>query len=81
MSVEQEEHIEQGWDHPRDGSTFDDPLLECLVMLSRIEGRPMSADALKAGLPLVDYRLTPELFPRAAERAGLTSRLVRRPLS
>ncbi|MES9888915.1 MAG: ABC transporter transmembrane domain-containing protein, partial [Candidatus Sedimenticola sp. 6PFRAG1] len=81
MSSESEERAGQDWEHPQDGSTFDDPLLECLVTLSRLEGRPMSADALKAGLPLVDYRLTPELFPRAAARAGLTARVVRRPIS
>lgn len=58
-----------------------DPLLDCLVLLTEIEHRPMSADALRAGLPLVDNRLTPELFIRAASRAGMSSRIVERQLT
>jgi len=61
-------------------ATFDDPLLAALVGLSHLLERPASAEALKAGLPLVDGRLTPELAVRAAGRAGLSARLVRRPL-
>ncbi len=57
-----------------------DPLLECLVVMTKIKQKPYSGDALIAGLPLVDYRLTPQLFIRAAERAGLASRLVKRSL-
>ena len=34
-------------------------------------------DSLTAGLPLEDGRLTPALVPRAAERAGLTARVVK----
>ena len=59
----------------------DDPLLACLGILTRLLERPTSAEALKAGLPLADGRLTPELAVRAAERAGLTARLVRQPLA
>lgn len=55
-----------------------DPLLGCLVHLSKYFGRPYSANALKAGLPLVDDRLTPELFIRAADRAGLNARIAAR---
>ncbi len=58
----------------------DDPLLDCLVALTRIFERPQSAHSLSAGLPLVDSRLTPELFSRAAGRAGLSSRVQKRPL-
>lgn len=60
---------------------FFDPLLECLVVMTQLKQRPYSADTLKAGLPLVDNMLTPELFIRSAERAGLASRLVKRPLT
>ena len=60
---------------------FFDPLLESLVFLARLEGRPVTADALVAGLPLVDGFLTPELFPRAAGRAGLSARLMKRGLA
>ncbi|MCW8943125.1 MAG: type I secretion system permease/ATPase [Sedimenticola sp.] len=73
-----EEQLEQLWSHPRDGSTHDDPLLASLVILAKLEGRSFSAESLSAGLPLVDNQLTPELFPRAAARAGLSSRIVRR---
>ncbi|MCP4329558.1 MAG: type I secretion system permease/ATPase [Alphaproteobacteria bacterium] len=62
------------------GPTIDDPLLECLVILTALLERPHSGEALRAGLPLVHDRLTPDLFIRAAERAGLSSRLVRRKL-
>ncbi|MGB8274747.1 MAG: type I secretion system permease/ATPase [Alphaproteobacteria bacterium] len=58
----------------------DDPLADCLVMLTEIHGSPMSAEALKAGLPLVDNTLTPALFIRAAARAGLSARIVKRNL-
>lgn len=75
-----EENREQAWSHPRDGSTHDDPLLTALVILAKLEGRSFSEESLSAGLPLVDNQLTPELFPRAAARAGLSSRIVRRPI-
>ena len=58
-----------------------DPLLACLVFLTKHFERTLSRDALTAGLPLDDGRLTPSLFPRAAERAGLSARLIRRPLN
>jgi ATP-binding cassette subfamily C protein LapB len=57
-----------------------DPLLECLVALTRLHGQPRSHDALSVGLPLVNNLLTPSLFGRAARRAGLASKLSRRPL-
>ncbi|MEF8752945.1 MAG: type I secretion system permease/ATPase [Accumulibacter sp.] len=57
-----------------------DPLLACLVELTRLHGRPSTRAALSAGLPLGAERLTPSLFSRAASRAGMASRIVRRPL-
>ncbi len=59
---------------------FFDPLLECLVVMTQIKKRPYTSDALKAGLPLVDNRFTPDVFVRSAERAGLSARLVKRSL-
>ncbi len=64
-----------------DQSTVDDTLLGCLTILAKILDKPHSADALIAGLPLVDNKLTPKLFSRAAERAGLSSKIVKRPLN
>ena len=57
-----------------------DPLLACLVELTRLHGRPSTRAALSAGLPLEGGCLTPSLFARAASRAGLSSRIVRRAL-
>ncbi|BAP55902.1 ABC transporter [Thioploca ingrica] len=60
---------------------FDDPLLQCLVILTKLLSKPVSAEALKAGLPLVNNRFTPELFIRAAERAHLSAQLLKRSLA
>ena len=57
-----------------------DPLLDCLVELTRLHGRPSTRAALSAGLPLEAGCLTPSLFARAAARGGLSSRIVRRKL-
>ena len=58
-----------------------DPLLDCLVELTRVHGRPSTHAALSAGLPLGARGLTASLFPRAAARAGFSSKVVRRPLA
>jgi ATP-binding cassette subfamily C protein LapB len=57
-----------------------DPLLDCLVELTRIHGRPSTRAALSAGLPLSKQGLTPSLFARAASHAGFSSKVVRRNL-
>ncbi len=57
-----------------------DPLLECLMVAGKLYGKALSRDSLTMGLPLVDNRLTPDLFIRAAERGGLSAKLVRRPI-
>jgi len=51
-----------------------DPLLNALVYVSRYYGLSNSPEALISGLPLADGKLTPFLFPRSAERAGLVAR-------
>jgi len=66
---------------PAETATHADPLLDALVVMTRLHGKPFSPEALAAGLPLVDNRLTPSLLPRAAARAGLTARIVRKPLA
>jgi len=60
--------------------TVDDPLTDCLVQLGKLFNLPVSRTGLRAGLPLVDNRLTVDLFSRAADRAGLVARLLKRPL-
>lgn len=57
-----------------------DPLLECLVILTQLNHRPYSPNALLAGLPLVNQRLTPSLFVRAAERVGLEAKIFQKPI-
>ncbi len=68
------------WDPGRETDTHDDPLLDCLIQLSKLHGRSVSRTGLSAGLPLVHNRLTVELFTRAADRADLASRVLRKPL-
>ena len=68
------------WQESEKNLLFDDPLLQCLVILTKLLSKPVSAEALKAGLPLVNNRFTPELFIRAAERAHLSTQLVKRSL-
>ncbi len=61
--------------------TADDTLLGCLAILTTLLDRPMSVDALTAGLPMAGEAMTPDLFVRAATRAGISARLVHRPLT
>lgn len=62
---------------PDDGH---DSLLDCLVFLTQHYDHPFSHESLRAGLPLDEGRLTVDTFFRAAERAGLTCKLIKRPL-
>jgi len=59
----------------------DSALLSCLSILAGLLERPISTKALRAGLPLVDEQFTPDLFIRAAQRAGIVARLVKRDLA
>lgn len=59
----------------------DDPLLEALLFFGKIHSRAVNASGVVQGLPVVDGKLTPELFPRAAARCGFESKIVARPLS
>jgi ATP-binding cassette subfamily C protein LapB len=66
-----------------------DPLLECIAIFTKRYGRPVSIEALIAGLPVKKGAAGPELFAidsskglfsRVAQRAGFASRLTKRPL-
>ncbi len=59
----------------------DDPLLNCLVLVGKLHDRQLSSDMLIEGLPLVENRLTPRLFLRAATNAGFSAKIVKRPLN
>ncbi|WP_338415332.1 type I secretion system permease/ATPase [uncultured Sphaerotilus sp.] len=54
-----------------------DPLLDCLLEVCRLHGVNASRASLSAGLPLQDGRLTLGLAERAAQRAGMFSKLQR----
>ncbi len=56
-----------------------DDLAACLLLVAGQNGIATTRDALVAGLP-IDRALTPALFPRAAERVGLSARLSEVPL-
>ena len=73
--------IAEPWELPPEASHRCDPLLDCLALITRLLGKPWSPTALIAGLPVADDGLTPDLFVRAAERAGLSARVVQRPLA
>ncbi|KIP98265.1 MULTISPECIES: type I secretion system permease/ATPase [Pseudomonas] len=63
---------------PRD--RYDDPLLDSLLSLCSLHQKSVSRAMLTAGLPLPKQRLSAELLPRAAARAGLQGRWLRRSL-
>jgi len=68
------------WAIDLDETYPDDALLSCLMIITKYYQNPYSAAALSAGLPLVDNKLTPSLFERAAERAHLKSQIRKRKL-
>lgn len=57
-----------------------DSLLECLLLVVRAHGGTLTHEGATDGLPLVNNRLTPALFHRAAKRAGFSSKVVRKSL-
>ena len=61
--------------------SFDDPLLDGLLILCKLHGAAVSRASLSAGLPMAHQRLSLDLLPRAAARAGLQARLLRRGLA
>lgn len=72
--------IEPGSQHADPRASFDDPLLDGLLILCKLHGCNVSRGSLSAGLPLDKQRLNLDLLPRAAARASLQARLLRRPL-
>ena len=60
--------------------SFDDPLLDGLLILCKLHGANVSRASLSAGLPLNKQRLSLDLLPRAAARASLQARVLRREL-
>ena len=58
-----------------------DPLTDALLFLAAHHGRAISREALLANLPILDGRLTPALFNRAARKAGMEAEAVKRKLT
>ncbi|MGM0615470.1 MAG: type I secretion system permease/ATPase [Pseudomonadota bacterium] len=57
-----------------------DELLECLLSIASQHHHETTREALRAGLPLEEGKLTPGVVGRAAARADLTARIVKSPL-
>jgi ATP-binding cassette subfamily C protein LapB len=57
-----------------------DSLLGCLLLACRSHQITTTKDALIAGLPLRDGKMTPALFKRAAERENLAVTILKKPL-
>ncbi|THF61145.1 type I secretion system permease/ATPase [Pseudothauera nasutitermitis] len=55
-------------------------LLDCLILVTRAHGGVLTRESALAGLPVDAAGLTPSLFGRAAQRAGMTSQVVVQPL-
>lgn len=73
-----------------DNSYTSDPILESLVIFTKINGRPYSRDSLIAGLPIEEGKNTPtlfskynskSLFSRAASRAGFKTKVLKTKLT
>lgn len=58
-----------------------DPLLDALVLLTELYNRPQTRDSLIAGLPVEDQKLDVENFSVAAERGGLSTKLLKRSIA
>ena len=57
-----------------------DTLLGCLLLACRAHGIATTKDALIAGLPLRNGKLTPALFKRAATHVNLSVTIVKKPI-
>lgn len=71
----QQEVLYSAQEPPR--SAVRDELLECLQTIALAHDHAVTPDALTAGLPLEEGRLTPGVFARAAARAGMTARIAK----
>lgn len=57
-----------------------DALLGCLLMACRAHQVATTKDALIAGLPLRNGKMTPALFKRAAERVNIAATILKKPI-
>jgi len=66
---------------PATSQLRDDPLTDAFLFLASHHGRAITREALLAGLPILDGRLTLDLMERAARRAGLEIELIERAIA
>ena len=71
----------QNWDELEKEDVRFDPLLDGLILLTHLYERPFTREVLTAGLPTEDAQLDAKNFVVAAERAGLSARLLKRELN
>jgi len=76
MNIDQKEE----WKPTKSADSHYDPLLDSLLLIAKLHGRSVTRTSLQTGLPLVQGRLSVELFSRAAGRADLVSRVLQRSL-
>ena len=64
-----------------DQTEIHSPLLDCLVIYTKLNRQPYSKEALIAGLPIENNEISPAVFQRAAERANLIASFKERKLA
>jgi ATP-binding cassette subfamily C protein LapB len=80
-TLKQMRSSQNAWPLEAERVSLDDPLMECLAIIASENGRRTTAVALSNGLPMPSKGLAPpQVFIRAAERVGMTARMVRRDL-
>ncbi|MFT2111926.1 type I secretion system permease/ATPase [Marinomonas sp. 2405UD68-3] len=78
MGQSNEQQSQKEWSLNGANLDYPNPLLDCLVLVSKYFGNPYTADAIRTGLPITDDLLTPEMFQRASKKIGIVSRFVKR---
>lgn len=73
--------MQEDWQELENEDTRFDPLLDGLILLTHLYGHPYTRESLTAGLPTEDAQLDAKNFVVAAERAGLSARLLKRELT
>jgi ATP-binding cassette subfamily C protein LapB len=68
----------QNWNELDNQEVLFDPLLDSLVLLTELYNKPMTRDSLIAGLPIKDQILDIDNFTVAAEKGGLSVKLLKR---
>lgn len=66
---------------PQEKNKKQDPLLSCLLTITRLLDKPYSVRSLLSGLPVSEKKLTLDLFIRAARRANLDAKVIKQSLN